>query len=490
MSVYSHGDRDRDGRDDRAKKGDEQDVGKKLEKGIADAGKAVGKLFKGLGDSLGGAEKKWEKKGGGQKLGSTSEGRPSEGARPSSRGQPPPAGQAAAVAEPRAPHAPRADAAALAAAAEARAAKQQPAKMSAARRHAAQASAASSTGAQPSSSQPPASTPPPSSASGGFDPTRAQFTSLAAPRSVHDVEAAVSAEARAAAEKEERWQAGGAGQTAVDPSSIEQLEAMGFARESAAHALAAANGSLEGAVELLSEEAAGGSAHGGVARGGEGGAVHAAAAPSPPPPPLQPAPVAAAAQQPSAEDATAAVSVLTAAAPGSAAVAAGLALLQRVLGNLAANPSEPKYRRIRRTNAKIGEMLAASPAFERALLACGFAPDASGEFLDYPAPGEGDAQGALRAQVVRETLEALGAGSVGADGPVPAPSPSGAAPAPSPPRAPPPEPRSAAVWQLDGSTLAAAATFDVPDDFFEMEPSEAKVRGSRRVPRCGGGARG
>jgi len=471
MSVYSRGDKDRDSRDEKPKK--DEDVGKKIEKGLADASKAVGKLFSGIGDSLGGKEKKWEKKGGGQRLGGgsdvASERQSSGVARPESRGgssstagAPPQTTSCPAAPAPS--NAPRADAAALAAAAEARASKKQPAKISAARRQAALANA--------SSPQPPRPPSPPPPSDGSFDPTRAQFTSLAAPRSVHDVEAAVSAEARSAAEKEERWrQAGADPSPTADPTVVDQLVAMGFDRDASTHALVAAAGSVDGAVELLSSQheashGADGSA-GDVGGGGASRTNVASAAPSAPiaqrDAPAPPAPASSPGPpqvEPSAADARAAVDELcAAAAAGAPAVATGLALLHRVLGNLASNPSEPKYRRLRRTNAKIGEMLCASPQFERVLGACGFAADASGEFLDFPAPG--GAHAAACVEVVRGTHRAVSSALVTTAG--------------TPPAGAPAESRSAAVYVLDGSSLAAAATFDVPDEFFEMDSAEAKA---------------
>jgi len=445
MPVYSQG----DGRDteDRGA-GKPKDVGKQIEKGLADAGKAMGKFFGGFA----GSEKKWQSKGEGHRLGADDA---QQTPRPPAQ-QPRATATSGGPAPARAPHAPNAggrggggsgppvqsaDKAAMAAAAEARLAKlNQP-----------RSSTAKAQQATRYRSFAPAE---PSSLGAGSDPIRAQFTSLNSGRSAADVDDALAAEKKAGGEAEGRWrEAGHTGPAAAaavveaDDALVVQLFEMGFDRDDAVQALCAAANDLEVAIAILSDGQ-------GAAEEGRQAAppspVAAAAAvsqstvtPLPPPTPLS-----------EGEDGLSLVSSLMSSKVERAraqSIAAALGVVHKLLGNLAEKPGEAKFRRIRRTNPKIRAVLDAAPGSERLLLAAGFECDATGEFLDFAAEaGES------------KLAEALGAVSAGlaqlADGSIPLVAP---------------EVRNTLVFRL--AEGVSASSFDVPDDFYEIGPAEAKA---------------
>jgi hypothetical protein len=456
MSVYSRGDGDSSKKD----KDKDKDIGKQLEKGLYDVGKSIGGFFSGLG----GSDKKWKSKGEGQTLGGGGSASADASRAPVKPRQSAsaPAQQAQAQAQPAVVQAhqsagPPADKAALAAAAEARAAKLAPTQQSAAKRKAA-AGYRSFAPAEPA----------PPSSGGGFDPTRAQFNSLATARSAVDVDAAIDAERRAGHDAEARWRASAqpAAGAPVEPDRalVAQLMEMGFESGDAAQALAATANELEQAVALLSD---GGAPEGGGAGGG--------GAPSWGEPPMGSSSALADAGEPGDVEGDVSELVLLAAAGGDEGGAA-LALIAKLIGNVAEHPAEPKYKRIRRTNPRVGAVLGAAPAAERLLIAAGFVLDPTGEFYDCVLPAD-DARfraafAAVTAALAQLAVPAAPAVATRAQA-ASQPDPTAES---SPLRAP--EPRNMVVYRLPerDQGLAAAARFDVPDDFYEIGAAEAKVR--------------
>lgn len=470
MSVYSHGDK-REGKDADEKKAG-KDMGKTIEKGLADAGKAMSKLF----GSLGGSEKKWQSKGEGQKLGG---GAPDGSAPPQAQAQP--RGASASQRAPPTPAArpvagtsgPPADKAALAAAAEARLAKlNQPKSASAAK------SAALGRHRTFAPSEP--------SAGAGFDPTQPQFISLSTARSGADVDDAIAAERLAGASAEERWheqavRPAAAREAEADAALLVQLVDMGFNRDDAERALLAAGNEMEGAIGILSGEAEGPGFVAGANRAasddGKGGRNETGER-------MRAEPLAPVDAPAATLDDVAELVAAAAAAPDGGASAAGLALVHKLLSNVAAQPHEAKFRRVRLTNPKIAEVLVGAPAARRLLHAAGFAPDSSDEFLDLAHDTSAEQPRAAPRELV-QTLGAVAAGLARLPGSATTPPPAAAA-APSHAargaQTAAAEPRNAAVYRVrDGG--ARAHLFDVPDDFYEIGPAEAKVCAPRECSR-------
>ena len=89
--------------------------------------------------------------------------------------------------------------------------------------------------------------------------------------------------------------------------------------------------------------------------------------------------------------------------------AAPLALLARLLSNIAANPTDPKFRRVRLTNPKIGGVLGAHPDACAALAGCGWRICDDGEHAEM------DAQMAMDGHAVGACLEIVQRAMKGAD---------------------------------------------------------------------------
>lgn len=439
MSVYKRGDNDRkDG-----KKNDKKGV----DKGLSDAGKSIQNFFSGLG----GGKKNWDKKGDGHRLGGGSEGE----APPPRAARPPGAASRESAQQPR-PMNP--SMAAAAAAAEARAQKLTNPKGSRPARSNVSIQPPTRD-AQPSSPRPVPQSPeqgalqaPPRPAAGGFDPMQAQFTTLQTARRMDDVEDAMQREAAQGSRLEHTYgNTGAVNGAATTPSGIDsivaQLVEMGFEANAASEAAAACNGDLDVALEMLSPS-------GGTPYEGNYGEP----------------------QEPSASHglseekvrAVDALQTVRSLEPG--ACRAVLNFVRKVLANVRGNPGEEKYRRLRRTNAKVAEMLAMAPETLVLLECAGFVPNADDEDAIVLMLSDADRcvlppNLAFVLGEVDAALEDMGVTTPPLT--LPRQGASLAATAAG-------EDRNALVLVAEEGS---AANFDVPDEFFELDAAEAKVRG-------------
>ena len=76
--------------------------------------------------------------------------------------------------------------------------------------------------------------------------------------------------------------------------------------------------------------------------------------------------------------------------------------LDKILGNIVASPDEPKYRSLRKSNAKIGALLGTS-GVRAVLLGAGFVEE--GEFLNLPAATNADGAQAAIAALASQAAE-------------------------------------------------------------------------------------
>jgi hypothetical protein len=386
MSVYSHGDKDRDrDRKEEPKKGDDL---------LKEAGKAVENVGKSLTSLFTSKDKKWEKKGGGHKLGSSSEAPP-----PPPPRQPPPEAPARA----QLPPPPRAmtPAAAAAAAREAAIAKQR------------------AGGARPTSA----------AARAAADRTASQ-TSSAQANGAHTRPSVNTSSAAAASGNGASRPVGGLVAPAyrVDDSSVALCVEMGFNAPSAREALASNNGDVQAAIELL----ASGFQASQPTQLAPTQSLSTAAPPSPPPPPLAnfffivrvTVPEEIDARLAAAHDAAAAL-----AAEGASALPA-LALLKKLLRNVLSAPEDPKFRRVRLSNNIIAGALGGRAAAHALLQLCGFELPAVGR--RGPEAGEPGVAGQASAAGMQEVAgegqtaaeqAAMGEGQAATEGLAPAEGP-------------------------------------------------------------------
>lgn len=314
MSVYSHGDKDRER--------DHKEETKKNDDLLKEAGKAIENVGKSLTSLFTSKDKRWEKKGGGHKLGS------------SSNAPPPPPRQATpqpeAPARAHLPPPPRAmtPAAEAAAAREAVLAKQR---------------------------------------AGGARPTSAAARA-AADRTTTQADGPHTRSSGGAAAGGASRSAGGGAAPAlrVDEASVALCVEMGFDAASAREALSSKAGNVQAAIELLAS-----GFHASQP-------TPPPATPPPPeaasPPLAGPAPVfvrVAVPEEMEARLAAAHEAAAALAADGASALPA-LALLKKLLVNILSAPEDPKFRRVRLSNPKIAAALGAGAAAHALLQLCGF----------------------------------------------------------------------------------------------------------------------
>ena len=148
-------------------------------------------------------------------------------------------------------------------------------------------------------------------------------------------------------------------------SEVKLLTDMGFGAAAARSALQASGGDVERAITKLSE----------------GGGLGATGPPQPPAdaptPGFSPEAMAAAAEATAAD-----LSLLGDRLSAMPAGGACLQLLRKLIGNVRDSPAEPKFRKIRLSNAKIASALGGRAEAIALLCACGFTLDATGEFAE------------------------------------------------------------------------------------------------------------
>lgn len=388
MSVYKQGDRKYD---------DGKDEGKKKKNPLDEMGaaaeKGLNEMAKNFSNFFGGKEKKWEKKGGGHTLGTAADDEQARQARLAALERQQSSGSSSARA-PVPAHRPQSAAAAAAmAAAEAR------------------MQGGNARARVPAASQASSGTTP---RGGGSTAFPGEGRSLAPPPA-YDEEVALLGE-------------------------------MGFGAEAARSALRTSGGDVERAIEQLSLS---------------GGSNGAAAAPTSPSSsssssqqpqqqlPAGPSPAALAA----AADATSADIVrlgdnLSALPAGGAC----LQLIRKLVGNVRDSPNEPKFRKVRLSNPKIGAALGGRPDAFALLCACGFTLDGSGEYAEM---GDAAALDASALEWACASLDSAVAQAAAGGPPVPI-GPSD-------------------VKVLVAPEGGAMRQPEVGEDFFALTPAEAKA---------------
>ena len=178
------------------------------------------------------------------------------------------------------------------------------------------------------------------------------------------------------------------------------------------------------------------------------------------------------------------------------ASASELGTLAAVLGNAAREPGNPKFRRLRPGNARVGAVLRAAGG-EGVLRAVGFRPEPAGEgCLVLPeALGAGEAAALLQgAALLQNLLPETGRAAAGAPGPggsgLASASDAAAAAAVASAAAGQPGPSDALdrLWQVfTVPQESGLPQLEVPESFFELTPSELQREYAMRTQRGSSG---